>query len=103
MKAITNIKELRGKTIESAVKVDHSESVALLFTDDTYAYFDVEFYGDCHDMYLRGDPSNYLKKEAGIISESEYNNLLLAETRRREDIVREREMKMFEDLKAKYG
>ena len=68
MRYITDVSEFAGKTIKSACLVDCSESVAILFDDDSCAYLEVRHYGDSFDMELAHSADVQFEKEAGIIS-----------------------------------
>ena len=102
MKAITSTKELKGKTIKSASEVDCCESVVLLFTDGSYAFFDIRHYGESYDMFLSSEASDYLKRDAGIITEDEYNKIKEDENKLREERVKNQELQQLERLKSKY-
>jgi hypothetical protein len=102
MEFITKVKELEGKTVKKASFVDCDESVALIFTDDTCAFFDVSMYGDSHDIVLISDPDDYLKRDAGIISEAEYKVIQDREEADHKAAATERELKQLAMLKSKY-
>ena len=102
MKFITDILELEGKTIKHATLVDCDESIALVFTDYTCAFFDLNLYGDSHDIILINNPLNYLKRDAKIITEKEYDALQRIEQNSREAKNTEKELDMLAKLKAKY-
>lgn len=72
MKFLTDLKSLEGKTIKAAKLVDCDEDLAILFTDDTCAYFHVRHYGDSYELELSDDVDLYQKHDAGIISEVNY-------------------------------
>jgi len=103
MKFILDLDELAGKVISKAVSVDMGESVALIFADETCAYFDVKFYGDSYDLVITDDVQDYLKREAGIISEEEYENLEAAKEEKRGLDRIKRELAELARLKEKYG
>ena len=70
MKFITDINQIAGKTIKDAKFIDDNESVALTFTDDTCAVFDVEFYGGySHDINLIDNLDDHLSHDCWIITE----------------------------------
>ena len=103
MKFITDISQLEGKTIAKATFVDCDESAALIFTDGTCAFFDVRHYGDSYDLQLSPDMEDYLKRDAGIISEKEYERLREVESNARKAAQEKRERGMLATLKAKYN
>lgn len=102
MEFITEVSGLEGKTIKNASSVDCEESICLIFTDDTCAFFDVGFCGDSHDIYLNDDPGDYLKMEAGVISKSEYEALKNNEKKLREAETKQRELTQLAQLRKKY-
>ena len=74
MKLITNIDALAGKTIKSAAFVDCDDMLAILFTDDSCAAFKVVHYGDTCDIEITSVLEDHVKRDAGIISQEEYNS-----------------------------
>lgn len=103
MKIITNIKNIEGKTIKSAVFIDTSESLALIFSDETYSVIDVDFYGECHSMELSDKIDASLKWEAGIITQEEYDVIKINVEQAYKEAERTRELAQLERLKKKYG
>lgn len=98
-----DISALNGKTISYAVEVDARESIVLVFTDDTYAFFDIDFYGDSHDMIVMAECDDCFKRAAGIITEAEYEaTQLVREKRRKAEKIRV-DLRKLAELKAKYG
>ncbi len=102
MKFITDIEKLAGKTIKSAASVDCGESAALIFTDGTCAYFEVRHYGDFTELYLNDTPDDYLKHEAGIITDAEYSAIQARIEADHAVKARAGELKRLAELKAKY-
>ena len=102
MKFITGLSDLEGKTIAKAVSVDMDESIVLIFTDKTCAYFDVDFFGDSHDMVLADDAKDYLKRDAGIISNEEYEGIQTQQKAKREKQAEQQERAELARLKEKY-
>lgn len=102
MKCITNIDDIECKTIKKATFVDAGQSVALIFTDGMYAFFDVGFCGDSQDIIMIYNPSDKLKYEAGIINKEEYSSIQVANQKLRDELIKNKEIQMLEELKAKY-
>lgn len=102
MEIIKDVEELVGKTIKKAKYVSSDETLALLFKDKTCAFFGVKFYGESYDIEIEDDVEDYVKKEAGVISEEEYEEIQRTErvlnTKRQEESERE----MLARLKSKY-
>ncbi len=103
MKFVTDLSELEGKTVAKATSVDTNESLVLFFTDGTCAYFDVEFYGDSHDLVLADDAEDYIKRDAGIISVDEYEQKQAKIKAKRAQQAEQREREELARLKEKYG
>jgi hypothetical protein len=103
MRFITDVAELKGKTILKATAVDIGESIALIFTDGTCAVFDVEFYGGSHNMVLSADTDDCLKRDAGIITNEEYEERQEAIKAKRAQQAEQRERAELARLKEKYG
>jgi len=102
MKLITDLKELEGKTILNATSVDVDESIAVVFNDDTYIVIGIESYGESHDTVLLDSVSDTIKREARVISDAEYDNIM--QEKRQEALDRQEtfERKQLEELKTKY-
>ena len=73
MKFITKAEELAGKTIDRAVLVYCLEEIVMVFTDNTCAYIKASSNYDGYEVSLSGDAKDYIKLEAGLISEEEYD------------------------------
>ena len=102
MSQIKNVQELPGKTIANAKLIDADESLALLFTDDTFAIVDVDFFGDSHSLTLSEEPNDYGLREAGVITKDEY---AARQARREEERNAAREASerdLYERLKARF-
>lgn len=102
MRLITNIGELEGKTVKSATFVDCDEKLVILFGDDTCAAFKVNRYGDSYDIEMTLSLQDYIKRDAGIISQGEYDVLEANEKAKRELDSEARERQTLERLKDKY-
>lgn len=102
MKFVTDLSELEGKVVAKAVSVDIGESIVLIFTDDTCAYFDVSFYGDSHEIVLADDADDYLKRDAGIISVREYEQRRAEIQEKFAEHEKHREIAELDRLKKKY-
>ena len=67
---LEELEQLAGKTIKSAKLIDCSEALFIEFTDDTGAVFMAT---SDQEVYIENDIENYIKLEAGIVSEFEYD------------------------------
>jgi hypothetical protein len=103
MNYITDTEKLKGKVIKSAKFVDGDESLAIIFADNTCVYLDVKHYGDSYEMYLAEDACSSDEREAGIISEIEYELSQLRERKERVAKIENSERAQLEKLKAKYA
>jgi len=102
MKLITDLDKFWGKTIVNAVSVDIGDSIAVVFSDDTYAVIGVENYGDSHDTVLLDAIDDNIKLESGAITQEEYDDIVeksQIELKKRRKAF---ERKQLEELKAKY-
>jgi len=101
MRLIQNIEELSGKTILKAVLVDYESTVMLTFTDNSYCA--VSAYGDMYLLDSEEDIDDAMFRDAGIITEEEYEKReraeMTIELKYREDA----EKAAYKRLKAKYG
>jgi hypothetical protein len=106
LKQLTALGELDGKTIApgGCHLSDRWEPLCLLFTDGSFACFDV-----CRG-YGRGDdsidicserPQNASLVSLGLMSQAEYNAIELAEMAAEIQANRARDRKRYEELKAK--
>ena len=102
MEFITDIAALEGKTVSKAVSVDLDESIVLIFTDDTCAFFDVEFFFDSHTLVLSSDADDYLKRDAGIISIADFERKREVKQAAHNNRVAQIELSELARLKAKY-
>jgi len=102
MELITSLGKIEGKTIQSASLVDMAESLALVFTDNTYAVFEVRMYGESYDMEMSDDVGSYTQKQIGIISEEEYEDIQRRQHEFMSDQKRQNELRRLAELKAKY-
>lgn len=66
MRFIFDLDDLKGKTITKAKTVNGGESIALVFTDDTCAFFKENFYGESPSIVLCEDVENHLQQDAEI-------------------------------------
>lgn len=103
MKLLGSIDDLEGKVIKSAEHIDGEEVAVLIFTDDTCAFFAVSngYDGD-HEIYLDVAVGDYIKLQAGVITEDEYAHKLAEQELDRAAILRGRELRILEELKNKY-
>jgi len=97
MKLITDLKELKGKTIERAYAFTEAD-IVLIFTDGDCASFDRNDY----TQVLNGRLAFWQQKEAGIISKSECKKLEEEEKQQWADESRARDLEDLTRLKAKY-
>lgn len=102
MKIITNIDEIKNKVIKEAVFVDCDSILVILFDDDTCVCLNVDFCGGSHSIELSCDIEDYEKKNAGIITEEQYNNLEKAKKEAHRERVEKEEMLELARLKQKY-
>lgn len=102
MKLITDLGELKGKIISGAVSVDIGELLAIVFSDKTYMVIGIESYGESHDTVLIDNVSDVVKRDAGVISEAEYDAIVQARISEAQKIREASERKQLEELKAKY-
>jgi len=102
MKSVEDINYLEGKTIKSATQVDFGESLAIIFTDDTYAFLDIVSLGGCKEIYLNINPDDKIKIDVGIITEEEYSDIIEAKDIARSEKQKREELKLLERLKLKY-
>lgn len=104
---LTKIEDLKGKVIVNAVT--HYKNVSLLFMDETFAVFSIDSgYGDdSPELIFCENLEDYVdledQRDLKIITETEYRAL---EYKRREEFNKaqeERDRKLFEQLKKKFG
>lgn len=100
MKYIEAMEEFKGKTIKSLSIVDCGESLAIIFTDDTCAMFEQ----NCDDIELSCEDyiCNHVKREAGFISETEYELIKSRENEKSEGRKRQADLNELARLKKKY-
>lgn len=102
MEFITDILKLEGKTIKNATVLNCDDSIALVFTDHTFAFFSAASWGDCHGIVLTKNPDNCKKRDGRIITEKEYQALWRIEQDLEKAAKKEKELEALAYLKAKY-
>jgi hypothetical protein len=102
MERITNIKNIIGKTISNAMICDCDESIAIIFTDESYAYVNASGFGECSELTLEADIDELQKKEVGIISIDEFNKIKEDRLMTRNANRIEKDLKQLQELKDKY-
>jgi len=103
MKFLMNISELEGKTIKRADFVDCDESVLMIFEDDTYAAFDVRVYGDSYEIELNDGVEDYIKRDMGIITLEQYQEIKNNDEKHRKAIEKRKDLKLLKELQSKYN
>ena len=104
MKFILDLEGVEGKTVKSAKFVSIDEALVIIFTDETCCYIDVDHYGDSYELKVvhESDVSDYEKRDAGIITQSEYEELEEKRNKRRRTELEQIERRQLEELKKKY-
>jgi hypothetical protein len=102
MERITDIKNIIGKTISSAMICDYDESIAIIFTDESYAYVNASGFGECSGLTLDNDIDNLQKKEVGIISVDEFNKIREERLIKRNNSRVETDLRRLKQLKDQY-
>lgn len=102
MKFITDINELKGKTIQSACLLDCEEELIIVFNDYSCIRVDVGFCGDSHSLELMDSAPDYIKRDSGIITQKEYNAIRAGKEEVRIDRERSHELSILAQLKKKY-
>jgi hypothetical protein len=106
MKQLTNISELKGKTIEKAVSINSwNAQPVIVFTDDTYVVFEVDFgydQGDGDIEVSTYELDNDDKLEVGFISQEEHDLIQKEETQEYKREQENSERRTYEQLKKKY-
>lgn len=103
MKTLTHAEELKGKTVSNAVLVDCGNILALTFTDKSHALIGVEWYGDSYDICFLRTTEDYNLRDAGIISQEEYDRRLDASHTKWQADIEKREREQLATLLKKYG
>jgi hypothetical protein len=102
MKFIMNLEAIKGKTVKSAALVDGAESLAILFTDDTYIFVDVRYFGGWHELEVINTPDDHVQREAGIITNKEYLAIRKEAEETKVTQRRQSELRELERLTEKY-
>jgi hypothetical protein len=102
------LEEARGKVVKEAREAIGYESAAVVFEDDTFLAFmaEKEYYGDAslnsNPTFDTFDRDNlYTMHVLGIISEEEYKKYKNEYDKRWEEIHKEHNRKLLQDLKEK--
>jgi len=101
LKRIEDVRQLAGKVVSSARM--YGNHAAIIFTDETYISLSAVF-GGADDADLETDAILYptTRYRLGIIPQAEFDAIKEAERVKRESTLREREVKLLAELKAKY-
>jgi len=98
----TNIKHVEGRVVEKVTT--YNSITVIFFTDGTYLSFEAGLvYDDTSELKVNEELTFYDMKMLGILSEEEYNELLRQSKVEAEEKKRARELKLFNELKLKYG
>lgn len=102
MNIVTDIEDLKGKEIVKSCYVDSYNAIALLFSDDTFAYLVAD--DDFGDGFVKLEDSmeSCLKRDAGIISESEFEVIQKKEEAEKAAHIEKMELRQLEILREKY-
>ena len=103
MNILTDLSDLIGKTIVSAKSIDVDEKIGLVFTDDTYAVFDIDRFGDSYEMVLGKRLGAYNQCELGVISKEEYQRIEQKQIKEQNLRIEANERAELARLKEKYG
>jgi hypothetical protein len=102
---ITDLSALAGKTVARATFIDGYDKLAVVFTDGTFLYVDIEFSYEDGELAIDGDVDFDDRQKMGIATEAEIEADRIARERRaaKDAATRERrEREEFERLKAKF-
>ena len=96
---LEELEQLAGKTIKSAKLIDCSETLFIEFTDETGAVFMAT---SDQEVYIENDISEYIKRDAGIISDVEFDLIVKREQKTRSIYDEKRDREQLAMLQKKY-
>ena len=96
---LEELEQLAGKTIKSAKLIDCREGLFITFTDDTGAVF---MGTSDQEVYIENDIENYVKLEAGIVSDVEFDLIVKRELKTRSVADEKRDRVLLAMLQKKY-
>jgi hypothetical protein len=88
---ITDLSALAGKTVASAIFIDGYDELAVVFTDGTFLYVDIEFSYDDAELTIDGDVDFDDRREMGLATEAEIEADRISRERVAADIARIKE------------
>jgi hypothetical protein len=103
---ITNLSALAGKTVARATFLDGWDELAVVFTDGTFLYVDIEFgYNGGGELTIFGAADFNARRNMGLATEAEIDADRIARERAAADAARikeRRDREEYERLKAKF-
>lgn len=102
---ITDLSALAGKTVARATFINGCDELAVIFTDGTFLYVDIEFSYEDGELAIDGDVDFDDRQEMGIATEAEIEADRIAGERKAAEAAaskERREREEFERLKAKF-
>lgn len=102
MNQVTDLQDLKGKTITNVVYL--IDYIGLSFEDKTYAVLVAHMGYDEHpEVSLSDESSPYAQEQLGLITHEEYKKIKEQEQERWCEAKKAQDLRMFQELKAKYG
>jgi hypothetical protein len=103
-KHLKNIEDMVGKTVKSGVFIECYESVGIAFTDMSYMFLKIEFWGsESYQFAVKQAVYDAELLDLGIISEEEYLKRLKASDLEFKEKKVERELAELKRLEALYN
>jgi hypothetical protein len=102
---ITDLSALADKMVARAMFIDGWDELAVVFTDGTFLYIDIEFSYDDGELKIDGDVDFDARRKMGVATEAEIEADRIARERvaaERMATRERREREEFERLKAKF-
>jgi hypothetical protein len=102
---ITDLSALDGKTVARATFLDGWDELAVVFTDGTFVYVDIEYSYEDGEFTITRTADFDVRRKIGIATEAEIEADRIAREREAADAARikeRREREEYERLKAKF-
>jgi len=102
MELIHNSEKLQGKRVAYARYVNFDECIAIVFDDETYVVITTEEEYDTKSAILCKDVEDYVKCQAGVMSDDEYEKIKKQKKEAQKRNEEKRERRQLERLQRKY-